>query len=79
MAEQNEVLSVLNQIKNQEEKIKFVEEAFTRDLHEAASMIGRNVLGFATHILSATEEISDQAIVQESRTAQETHRLEFPC
>ncbi len=74
MAEQNETISILNQIKNQEERVRMIQEEFTRELQEAATIIGRSVLSFDAYVIDSERMISDDEIIHESRTLQEDRR-----
>lgn len=65
MAEQNEVISQLNSIRNVEEKLAIIDADFKRELQEAVVLAGRNVLDFDNVVWE---------IVEESRTAQEERR-----
>jgi chromosome segregation ATPase len=65
MAEQNEVISALNTIKNREERLNYIEQDFKRELQEAAVLIGRSVLDFPNLVIenqstAATEERTEQ-------------------
>jgi chromosome segregation protein len=46
MAEQNEIHALLTSLEAQEDRIKIIHQDFERELHEAATLIGRNVLDF---------------------------------
>jgi len=62
----SELRSHLDRIKAQEEKIIANEEDFKRELQEAAVLIGRSALDFATHVVALDPH--------ESRTVQEDRR-----
>ena len=67
MTEQNEVISKLNQVKAQDDKLILEEENFKRELTEAAVIIGRDVLSFGDYLLSREEILNEQRSVQEER------------
>ncbi len=73
MAEQNEVISRLNSIKNKEERIVLIENDFKRELGEASVLVGRALLDFEQFRIMNKEgqEIEPEEIAAEERSAQE--------
>lgn len=76
MAEQNEVISKLNEIRSAEDKWKLEEENFKRELGEAGALLGRDVLDFGNcePVNDKNEKISIFEIVSEPRILQEERR-----
>jgi chromosome segregation protein len=76
MAEQNEIISLLNQLKNREERLHETEENFKRELQEAGILIGRSVFDFEHYILQTKEgwNISSEQILEEPRQMQDDRR-----
>jgi chromosome segregation ATPase len=76
MAEQNETISKLNQIKNQEERLHSLDEEMKRELQEGAALVGRSVFDFGQSAVTTKEgwQISDEKIIEEPRHEQEERR-----
>jgi chromosome segregation protein len=73
MAEQNELISILNTIKSQDERIDLLDTHFKQMLQEAAVLVGRAVLDFDQVKLVADDgrELPHELVVSLPRTEQE--------
>ncbi len=76
MAEENEVRSKLNDIKNREERITFFEQEFKRELQEGAVLIGREVLQFGNFNITdkSGRSLGIEEVAAEERMVQEDRR-----
>ncbi len=72
MAKQQEILSHVHTLQAQEDRVRLEEEDFKRELQEAAVLIGRAVLDFASHEI--TRSVDEFASGPEPRSAQEERR-----
>ncbi len=72
MNRQNEIISKIAVIKSAEERLRFEEEDFKRELGEAGALIGRAVLDFATYTLAPVS--IDMYGKEEPRAMQEDRR-----
>lgn len=76
MAQENEIISILNKIESEEERIRNIEADFMRELQEAAILVGRSVLDFENFKIVNKEnwEVDSKEILVEVRSGQEERR-----
>ena len=67
VARQNEVRSLLHQLKTEEDRIAVLDEAFKREIHEAFSLAGREATDFHSFVVTTEEVMTEQRRVQEER------------
>ncbi len=67
MAEQNELMSKLNEIKLRSERITSIEDEFKLELQEAAALVGRAILDFEQVEISAEQAQAESRHEQEER------------
>jgi len=76
MTEENNVRGVLDSLKAREEKLSFAEKDFKRELHEAVSLLGRDVFNFEHFVIVGERgmAVSASEISAEDRSRQEERR-----
>ncbi len=76
MSEENTIRAVLSGLKTREEKLVLIESDFKRELHEVATLLGRDVLDFAnfTIVDEGGTALNPHSIANEERVKQEDRK-----
>ncbi len=75
MTKQNEVISKINIVKAENERLHIEEENFKRELSEAGMLIGRAVLDFASFVIVSSGEVELRNVQEDRRRAVERIKI----